>query len=580
MREESILIEEFMDEIRERAERDFKGHLHKSFVAWFIEAEYGNCDWKFTDGPGDNGIDALVWRPNEIPAVVIVQSKFTENVGRSLLSKTAYREFEAVIDAFRADRDAFSAWLTKSSLGLGTQYRKAKDRLDDECQSWLQKKKAFQLITTHNGRPSEESASVPSNGYVYAESILDLYRRHRRDQTPRARDIVLSADRLIPYRDGQRKENSYLFSTKVSDFRAYLKSNDVARLVARNIRYELPGRVGRNIRATYEKFPHDFWYLHNGLTIVCDQLEYRKRKATLIHPSVINGAQTLYAISHCQPGRNSAEVCVRAIVRGARSNAPVEDDEWLQRIIKGVNTQNRVRTFDLRSNEPEQIALQKKFREVRVFYERKRGEWRSDRLDPRFKAFSRVSLPGLGKILTAANRKDGTGPLLVKRGLDELFEDRNYEALFPSKSAVNYRFPKIYFAWRLYDLLYSFGYMNSKQQRLQRHAFWHSYWLVHHLSGANGGLLEGLSSEQIKRAFDHCHDDFWVRAKAKKAMKSATKAAWKVWRFARRKNPESLSSVNFFKTREASRLLLQKGAPICRGELKLFFKELSGIARA
>jgi hypothetical protein len=122
--------------------------------------------------------------------------------------------------------------------------------------------------------------------------------------------------------------------------------------------------------------------------------------------------------------------------------------------------------------------------------------------------------------------------------------------------------------------------MNSKQQRIQRHAFWHSYWLVHHLSGANNGLLEGLSSDEIKRAFDRCHDDFWVRAKAKKAMKSATNAAWKVWQLARRKNPESLSSVNFFKTKEASRLLLQKGAPICRGQLKIFFKELSEIARA
>ncbi len=105
-------------------------------------------------------------------------------------------------------------------------------------------------------------------------------------------------------------------------------------------------------------------------------------------------------------------------------------------------------------------------------------------------------------------------------------------------------------------------------------------WLVHLLSGADSGLLDGLSIEQIKRAFDHCHDDFWDRAKAKRAMKSATKAAWMVWRLARRMNPEVLSSVNFFKTKEASRLLLQKGAPICRGELKLFFNEFSELALA
>jgi hypothetical protein len=53
---------------------------------------------------------------------------------------------------------------------------------------------------------------------------------------------------------------------------------------------------------------------------------------------------------------------------------PSEDDDWLQRIIRGVNTQNRVHNYDFRSNEPEQVLLQTKFRELKVFYERKRGE--------------------------------------------------------------------------------------------------------------------------------------------------------------------------------------------------------------
>lgn len=579
MNVDKIIVDEFLDEIQERADRDFKGHLHQAFVAWYIEAEFGKCEWKFTDGSGDNGIDAVIWWPNESPPVIILQSKFTKRVARAFLSRQAYREFADVVEAFRGTHQAFSDWLRSSQIGLGTHYRKAKDKLQEECRSWLQRKKAFRLISTHKGRNEEETSRIPASAYVYADSIIDLYKRHRRDQTPRARDIVLSADNLIPYRDGKRQVSSYLFNTKVSDFRVYLKTNDVGRLVARNIRYELPGRVGRNIRLTYETSPHDFWYLHNGLTIVCDHLRFRNKQATLVHPSVINGAQTLYAIAHCPPGKNSAEVCVRAIVRGLRSTVAIEDDEWLQKIIKGVNTQNRVRAFDLRSNEPEQVALQRKFRDVKVFYERKRGEWRLDRLDPRFKSFAKVSLPGLGKILTVAQRKDGSGPLLVKRGIDELFEDRNYEDLFPSKTKVNFRFPKIYFAWRLYDLLYSFGYNSSKQQRLQRHGFWHAFWLVHHLSGTEKGLLDGLSSSQIKRTFDLYNRNFWERAQARKAMKSATAAVWSVWRTARRKDPESLSSVNFFKTREASKLLLRYGAPKCRRDLKQFFKDFGELAR-
>jgi hypothetical protein len=574
---EQILIQEFLDEICERAKRDFKGHLHQAFIGWYVEAEFGTRDFTFTDGPGDNGIDALVLRPGERPPVVVIQSKFSEKFSKTLLMKSAYSEFDQVIDAFYRRGDVFDEWLKTAATGLPGKYRKAKEQLE-QAGTWIQEKKAFRLITTHKRRPSEEGQMIPREGYVYGEAILDLYRRYRCDQTPRARHLTLSAERLIPYNDGHRGVKSFLFNTKVSDFRKYLQENDVARAVARNIRFELPGRIGRSIRNTYEKAPQDFWYLHNGLTIVCDELSISKKKATLRHPSIINGAQTLYAISHCDGARNSAEVCVRAIVRGKSAQVAPEDDEWLQRIIRGVNTQNRVRSFDFRSNEPEQITLQRKFREVKVFYERKRGEWRENRYDTRFKSFARTSLPGLGKLLTAVREKNGSGPLLVKRGVDELFEDRNYGKLFPSKSKMNSRFPKIYFSHRLYELLYSLGYDSTRQQRRQRHAFWHSFWLLHWLSGANDGLLKGLSVDQIKKAFDLVGTRPIDKRGARRAMKAITKAAWKTWEAARKRDPESITSVNFFKTKDASRLLLRKGSPLCRQEVTQFFQRFRSLA--
>jgi hypothetical protein len=53
--------------------------------------------------------------------------------------------------------------------------------------------------------------------------------------------------------------------------------------------------------------------------------------------------------------RSPALVAVRSIVRG--TNGPLEDDEWLQKIIRGVNTQNRVKESDFSSNEPEQVSI-------------------------------------------------------------------------------------------------------------------------------------------------------------------------------------------------------------------------------
>jgi hypothetical protein len=572
-----IVVGEFLDEIQERADRDYNSHLHQAFVAWYVEAEFGKCDWKFTDGTGDGGIDALVWRPGERPGVVIIQSKFCERVGRSMLSRTAYQEFDEVIEAYYRRGEAFDEWLENVAGGLPYHYRKAQ-RLLDEAGSWHQGKKAFRLITTHTRRSTEESGRIPRDGYAYADEVLHLYRRYRSGATPRARDIFLSARKVIEYEDKKRGVTSYLFNAHVSDFRRYLKDNDVARLVARNIRYELGGRIGRDIRKTYEKQPRDFWYLHNGLTIVCDDLQRNRNLLTLVHPAVINGAQTLYAISHCDSQNSSAQVAIRAVVRGRNADVLPEDDEWLQRIIRGVNTQNRVHTYDLRCNEPEQLVLQRRFRMLKTFYERKRGEWREYRSEPRFKGFARLTLPALGKMLTAVYEKDGSGPLLVKRGVDELFEDSNYDKLFPSPSKVAYRFPKIYFAYRLHEFMYAYGYDSPRQQRRQRHAFWHSLWLCHSLSCGKNGVLNGHSADALKKAFDMCHSRLLDRRQARRAMKAVTKAVWNTWRKARVKDPENRTPVNFFKTKQASALVKRSGAPRCRSEVDRFVKNLLRLA--
>src|SRR4051812_33664163 len=98
--ERHLLVAEFIEEIRERADR--RGmHLHHAFVDWYVEAEFGRAtEWQFTDDVSDGGIDAIVWRNGETPPVVIIQSKFTKNVGMSKLHERAYNEFWGVVDAF------------------------------------------------------------------------------------------------------------------------------------------------------------------------------------------------------------------------------------------------------------------------------------------------------------------------------------------------------------------------------------------------------------------------------------------------------------------------------------------------
>jgi len=338
--------------------------------------------------------------------------------------------------------------------------------------------------------------------------------------------LTLRIDDKLSYRQGPRGVTSYLFSAQLSDFRKYLQTYDVPRLLARNIRYDLGSRVGESIKKTYENSPHDFWYFHNGLTIICDDFIERNKEATLVAPSVVNGAQTLYAISTSKNKASPALVPVKVIVRAEASSHAVEDDQWLQDIIRSVNSQNRVRKSDLRSNEPEQVLLQSKFREMRVYYERKRGEWRVVRNEPRYRNHERLSLVSLGQILTATNAPDGMGVLTVKKGVDDVFDDPNYKKLFPRRSLVARRFERIYLSYRIATFLENFGYRNATERRKLRHGFWSTLWLVH--SSITAAVRYSVvDTSSIKRAFDHLEARSSVPAReARKAVREAVATVW------------------------------------------------------
>jgi hypothetical protein len=568
----NLLLSEFIHSLKERADKDFKGHLHQAFIDWFVEAEFGHLKWQFTDGPRDGGIDAVIWRkPEDKPRVIILQSKFSENVARKKLHKGAYVDFQRIVTAFYRGGTEFDEFLEDVAPEIRKVYLRAFKLLDG---NWLRDKKAFRMITTSRGTPHLEVKLIPRDSFSYASDILRLYRQFRRVWTPKAQDLVLAVHDKLSYSDPKRGVTSYLFNARVSDFKKYLEHNDVGRLVARNIRYQLPGMVGAGIRKTYEKLPHDFWYRHNGVTIVCDDFLERNRKATLINPSVINGAQTLYAIDRSRVENSPAVVGTRVIVRGMDAARASEDDEWLQRIIRGVNTQNRVHNYDFRSNDPEQVLLQTKFREMGVFYERKRGEWREFRTEPKYKGFKRLSLPRLGQILMVVSEDDGGGVITAKRGVDSIFDDRYYGDIFPTRSKIPHRFAKMYCAYRLFELLSELGYRDAKTYRRQRHAFLNALWIMRCGILSNGSPLLKFDAARMKRAFDAIEKKRRTRA----IIRRVTKAMWRSWRIGRQKDPELYTPNNFFKSKYGNQRILVLAFSKVKKDLSLIGRDLLKVS--
>jgi hypothetical protein len=563
----SIVLSEFLDELAERAENKFSGKLHQAFVDWYVQAEFGNVKWHFTDDASDGGIDAIVWRPDERPSVVLIQSKFTKHLNGSALAPIAYRKFLAAVEAFHDQGDAFDVFLRGTRDNLKSLYRRAYDQLS-AMGHWAVEKRAFRLITTHKRGSRGEFDLIPKENFQYFDEIHALYAQYRKGATPRARPLRLTVRDKLCYRDPKRRVTSYLFNARAADFCRYLQDNDVARLVARNIRYDLGGRIKRSIKATYENRPHDFWYFHNGLTIVCDDFTEKNQEAVLTNPSVINGAQTLYALNSSTAQLSPALVTIRVIVRGPNHHGAAADDEWLQSVIRGVNTQNRVNADDFRSNEPEQIELQSRFRDYRVFYERKRGEWSEYRNEPRFRSFERFSMRLLGQALAAVSDANGAGVLVVKRGVDDLFGDKMYRALSPSRGAVSRRFERYYLTYRLYRFLANYGYRTTKDARRQQHGFWNALWLLYRGMTTIPHFYNQVDVRQIKEAIDRFESRGRLGVHARKVVRQLTKAVWSAWYQGRKRDPEHWTANNFFKEKYGNRQLVLRAQPKMKAALR------------
>jgi hypothetical protein len=568
-----LLVQEFLDAVRERAEAHYRGRMDKAFVAWYVEAEFGkSAEWDFTDDTNDGGIDAVVRRPGERTPVVLIQSKFSERVGKTLAGVQAYKEFDRVVEAFRWKDGSFQAFIEDVREDARRPYQRAYQLLRD-VNHWSAEKHAFRLITTLNPRNGYQHSSLPDTAYYCCDEILELYRLFRKGHTPRAADLTLHVGEKLPYRDPNRRVTSYLFNARLSDFRRYFDAYDVDRLVARNIRYKLAGPIGRGIRRTYEENPHNFWYVHNGITIICDSFQEKRGIATLTNPSVVNGAQTLYAISSSPKKQSAALVAVRVVVRGRHGDGDMEDDDWVREVIRGVNTQNRVRNQDFRSNEPEQVELQRLFREVDIFYERKRGEFRVHRNDHRYRGFERASMRNVGMALTAVSEDDGSGVVLVKRGVDAIFELENYQKLFPKRRNVTRSFKRIYLAHRLMHLVRDSAFKGSRFRKY-RHAYWTAVWMAFRGIDENRRLLTNASLPAIRDAFDRLEGATREGRQARAEVKRLRDDLWRAWRRSNRAVGGAEPPVNFFKSRPAHQRLLKSVYPAHRMRLRAIGKEL------
>jgi AIPR protein len=204
---------------------------------------------------------------------------------------------------------------------------------------------------------------------------------------------------------------------------APLKGNDLIRLdgiasselFAWNVRGSL-GRtkvnkdIGRSIDDPREH--RNFLLYHNGLTVLCQQLDRQGDKITISKYSVVNGCQSLTSLfDHRSKITDDLRILTRLI-----EIAP--DHALAEKITHHSNNQNPISARDLQSNSTIQRRLQNEMDEEyagQVFYRIKRGE--PD------KPYQVIDNDEAGRLLLAFDLKEPWTCHQTYKILDELHSD-------------------------------------------------------------------------------------------------------------------------------------------------------------
>jgi hypothetical protein len=182
-------------------------------------------------------------------------------------------------------------------------------------------------------------------------------------------------------------------------------------------------RINQNIKATaLGDESYRFFFYNNGITLTCTRFEYpRNLRGPIIaleDIQVVNGGQTIHALFEAfqeNPEKfNDLEVLCRIY--------QTSNEKLSTSIAEYTNSQNPVKSRDIRSNDYVQKKLERELLAQTYYYERKKGQYQDK---PRAR---RIDAEKVGQVLMAffnempAEAKDNKRLIFAEK-YDEIFND-------------------------------------------------------------------------------------------------------------------------------------------------------------
>jgi hypothetical protein len=346
----------------------------------------------------DRGIDAIYIDTSEKPAVVhFFNMKYTEDLKNTAknfpssevdkilgflnsvitpdetlvdhVNQQLFSKVEEIWELFKSQYPKFVIHIcTNHYLGLEESERK---RFEREVNKYSNFKIEYHLMSDFVSRLTKKGKQIV-NAKLRA---IDQNLFEKSDGDIRAIVVNVDARELlrIVCDDEQVRQN-----VDAGDYSVLKRHEVLEDAFDDNVRMYLKQRskINRNIKETaLSEEAYRFFYYNNGITITCSHFEYPKKVRNPIidleNLQIVNGSQTIHALFDAYSENDENFEHIDILCRIYETNK----EELSVSIAEYTNSQNPVKSRDIRSNDYIQKKLEKELLVLGYFYERKKGQY-------------------------------------------------------------------------------------------------------------------------------------------------------------------------------------------------------------
>ena len=185
----------------------------------------------------------------------------------------------------------------------------------------------------------------------------------------------------LTYRENATSGSSHVALVSLRDYVAFLTDSDGnlnRHIFDWNVRdYQGNIEINKEIRSSLddEQAP-DFWWLNNGVTIVCSKASIQGKTYTLDDVQIVNGLQTSYTTFHAlSVAQKDHPVFDRTLLVRILQT---EDTATRDRVIRANNRQTSVPEASLRATDDTQRRIEAFFESNDLYYDRRKNYHRNN----------------------------------------------------------------------------------------------------------------------------------------------------------------------------------------------------------